>query len=103
MSFYHERLESKMRNLIIVKYDITRTELLSAQSLKSNCSVYVDTPRVILLATVFFIKQPDMVIIELYKPLLPIWNTLGENEEFSKSKTTKLFYFTRESRLMFQF
>ena len=22
MSFYHERLESKMRNLIIVKYDI---------------------------------------------------------------------------------
>ena len=60
MSFNHERLESKMRNLIIVKYDITRTELLSAQSLKSNCSVYVDTPRVILLATVFFIIQPDM-------------------------------------------
>ena len=74
MSFYHERLESKLRNLIFVKYDITRTELLFAQSLQSICSVYVDTPRVILLVTVFFIIQPDtmytivnMVIIELYK------------------------------------
>ena len=28
MSLYHERLESKMRNLIFVKYDITETELL---------------------------------------------------------------------------
>ena len=26
MSFYHDRLESKMRNLIFVKYDITQTE-----------------------------------------------------------------------------
>ena len=26
MSFYHERLESKMRNSIFVKYDITQTE-----------------------------------------------------------------------------
>ena len=72
MSFYHERLESKMRNLIFVKYDITRSELLFAQSLQSICSVYVDTPRVILLVTIFFIIQPDirvnMVIIELYKP-----------------------------------
>ena len=55
MSFYHERLESKIRNLIFVKYDITQTELLFAQSLQSIWSVYVDTPRVILLVTVFFI------------------------------------------------
>ena len=58
MSFYHERLESKMRNLIYVKYDITQTELLVAQSLQSTCSVYVDTPRVGLPVTVFFIIQP---------------------------------------------
>ena len=54
-----------------VKYDITQTELLFAQSLHSICGVYVDTPRVILLVTFFFIIQPDirnMVIIELYKP-----------------------------------
>ena len=42
-SFYHKPLESRMRNLIFVKYDITQTELLFAQSLKSICSVYVDT------------------------------------------------------------
>ena len=60
MSFYHERLESKMQNLIFVKYDITQTELLFAQSLQSICSVYEDTPRVILLVVVFFVIQPDM-------------------------------------------
>ena len=60
MSFYHERLESKMQNLIFVKYDITQTKLLFAQSLQSICSVYVDTPRIILLVTVFFIIQPDI-------------------------------------------
>ena len=32
MSFYNERLESKM----FVKYDITQTELIFAQSLKST-------------------------------------------------------------------
>ena len=55
-------LESKMQNLIFVKYDKTQTELLFAQSLQSICSVYVDTPRVIciLLVTVFFIIQPDI-------------------------------------------
>ena len=42
-----------------VYYDITQTELLFAQSLQSICSVYVDTPRVILLVTDFFIKQPE--------------------------------------------
>ena len=52
--------ESKMRNLIIVKYDITQTELLFVQTLQSIYSVYVDTPRVILLVTVFFIIQPDL-------------------------------------------
>ena len=36
--------ESKMRNLIFVKYDITQTELLFAQTLQSVISVYVDTP-----------------------------------------------------------
>ena len=41
MTFYHERLESKMRNLIFVKYDITRIEALFAQSLQCICSVYV--------------------------------------------------------------
>ena len=40
---------TKMRNLIFVKYDITQTDLLFAQSLQSICGVYVDTPRVILL------------------------------------------------------
>ena len=53
MPFYHERLESKMRNLIFVKYDIAQTELLFAQFLQSICSVYVDTPRVNLLVTVW--------------------------------------------------
>ena len=52
MSFYHESLESKVRNLIFVKYDITQTELLFAQSLHNICSVSVDTPRVILLVTI---------------------------------------------------
>ena len=60
MSFYRERLESKMLNLIFVKYDITWTELLFAQSLQSICSVYADKPRVILLVAVFFIIQPDI-------------------------------------------
>ena len=64
--------------------------------------MYVDTPRVIiLLVTVFLIIQPDMVIIELYKLRVTHMNTMNENEEFSKSKTTKLFYFTRDFRLMF--
>ena len=63
--------------------------------------MYVDTPRVIiLLVTVFLIIQPDMEIIELYKLHVSHMNTMNENEEFSKSKTTKLFYFTRDSRLM---
>ena len=55
-----ERLESKMRNLIFVKYDITRTELLFAQALQCICSVYVESPRIILLETIFFIIQPDI-------------------------------------------
>ena len=46
ISFYHERLKFKMRNLIFLKYEITQTELLFAQSLQSICSVYVDTARV---------------------------------------------------------
>ena len=55
MSFYHKRLESKMRNLIFMKNDITQTELLLlAQSPQKICFVYVDIPRVILLVTVFF-------------------------------------------------
>ena len=57
MSFYHERLESKMRNLIFVKYDITQTELLFAQSLQSIFSVYVDTTRFILLVTLCFFES----------------------------------------------
>ena len=44
-----------LKYVIFVEYDITRTELLFAQSLQSICSVYLDTPRVILLVTVFFI------------------------------------------------
>ena len=58
VSFYHECLENKMRNLIIVKFD--NSELQFAQSLQSICSVYVDIPRVILLVTVFFIIQPEI-------------------------------------------
>ena len=54
--------------MIFVKYDKTQIELLFAQSLQIICSVYVDTPRVILLLTVFFITIVNMVIIELYKP-----------------------------------
>ena len=54
--------------MIFVKYDKTQLELLFAQSLQIICSVYVDTPRVILLVTVFFITIVNMVIIELYKP-----------------------------------
>ena len=46
--------------------------------------------------------EVNMVITELYKPRATNMNTLGENEEFSKLKTTKLFYFTRDSRLIFQ-
>ena len=49
-------------------YDKTQIELLFAQSLQIICSVYVDTPRVILLVTIFFISIVNMVIIELYKP-----------------------------------
>ena len=60
MSFYHERLESKMRNMIFVTFDIAQTELLFAQALQSICSVYVDTPRVILMVTVFLIIQSDI-------------------------------------------
>ena len=71
VQFYHERLENKMRNLIIVKYD--NSELYFAQSLQSICSVYVDIPRVILLVTVFLLYNlryttVNMVIIDLYKP-----------------------------------
>ena len=58
VSFHHERLENKMRNLIIVKYD--NSELTFAQSLQSICRVYVDITRVILLVTVFFIIQPEI-------------------------------------------
>ena len=54
--------------MIFVKYDKTQIELLFAQSLQIICSVYVDTPRVVLLVTVFFITIVYMVIIELYKP-----------------------------------
>ena len=56
--------------MIFVKYDKTQIELLFAQSqhFQIICSVYVDTPRVSLLVTVFFITIVNMVIIELYKP-----------------------------------
>ena len=54
--------------MIFVKYDKSQIELLFAQSLQIICSVYVDTPRVVLLVTVFFITIVNMVIIELYKP-----------------------------------
>ena len=47
-------------SLIFVKYNITQRELLFAQSLQSICSVYVDTSKVILLVTVFFILHPDI-------------------------------------------
>ena len=60
MSFYYERLESNMLNLIFVKYNITQTELLLAKSFQNICSVYVDTPRVTLLVTIFFIIQRDI-------------------------------------------
>ena len=64
MSFYIEPLESKMRNLIFVKYDITQTDLLFSQSLQSICSVNVDKPTVILLVTVFsIIKRPSHFIL----------------------------------------
>ena len=49
-----------MRNFIFVKYDITKTESLFAQSPQSICRVYIDTPRVILLVTIFFNIQPDI-------------------------------------------
>ena len=54
--------------MIFVKYDKTQIDLLFAQSLQIICSVYVDTQRVSLLVTVFFITIVNMVIIELYKP-----------------------------------
>ena len=54
------------------------------------------------LVTVFFITIVNMVIIELYKPRATHMKYIEGNEEFSKSKTTKLFYFTRYSRLIFQ-
>ena len=50
----------EMPKLIFVKHDTTQTELLFVQSLQSICSLYVDTPRVVLLVTVFFIIQPDI-------------------------------------------
>ena len=56
---YHERLESKMRNLIFVKYDITQTELIFAQFHQKHLQCALDTPRDILLVTVFFIIQPE--------------------------------------------
>ena len=62
-------LESKMRNLIFVKYDITPSVLLFAQSLQSICNVYVDTPTAgdrFLYDTTWYTKV-NMVIIELYK------------------------------------
>ena len=45
-----------------------------------------------------------MVIIELYKPRDTHMKNIEGNKEFSKSKTTnlKLFYFTIDSRLIFQ-
>ena len=49
----HERLENT-GNMI------TQTQLLFAQPLQSIYSVYVDTPRVILVVAVFFIIQPDI-------------------------------------------
>ena len=49
--FSSKSLESKMRNLIFVKYNITQTELLFAQPLQSICSVFVDTSKVSLLVT----------------------------------------------------
>ena len=49
--FRSKSKESKMRNLIFVKYNITQTELLFAQPLQSICSVFVDTSKVILLVT----------------------------------------------------
>ena len=88
--------------MIFVNYDKTQIELLFAQSLQIICSVYVGTPRVILLVTIFFITIESMVIIELYKPRATHMKYIEGNEEFSKSKTTKLFYFTRYSRLIFQ-
>ena len=54
--------------MIFVKYDKTQIEFLFAQSLQIICSVYVDTPRVSLPVTVFFMTIVNMVIIELYKP-----------------------------------
>ena len=54
MSFYHEGLESKMRNSIFVKLNRYLRSLF-----KVFCSVYEDTTRIILLLTVFFIIQPD--------------------------------------------
>ena len=43
----------------------------------------------------------NMVFIELYKPRVTHMKYIEGNKEFSKSKTTKLFYFTRDSRLIF--
>ena len=54
--------------MIFVNYDKTQIELLFAQSLQIICCLYVDTPKVSLLVTVFFITIVNMVIIELYKP-----------------------------------
>ena len=56
VSLYHKRLENKMQNLILVKYDWSDK---CAQSFQIICSVYVDLPRVILLVTVFFLIQPN--------------------------------------------
>ena len=66
------------------------------------------TPKIKVNSTVFVYNDShlslklNMVIIELYKPRATYMIYIGGNEEFSKSKTTKLFYFTRDSRLIFQ-
>ena len=63
MPFYHERLESKMRNLIFVKYDITQTELQCVCRHTKGCPA---DDRFLCHATSF--TKVNMVIIELYKP-----------------------------------
>ena len=87
-----------MRNLIFVKYDITQTELIFAQfrqkHLQCACRHTKSYP--------ISYNLINMVIIELYRPRATHLKYIGGNEEFSKSKTTKLFYFTRDSRLIFQ-
>ena len=52
----------------LVKYDVIIYLYLRSLFKAFAVYLYVDTPRVILLVTVFFVKQVNMVIIELYKP-----------------------------------